>query len=300
MRALLIGIDGLDFFNCTVRYKKRMPCINSLTGDAVHGIAEAVILPGHTQPYTIPNWYTIYTGKVKHVYEIGSFINVYAESLFCDIRNRKALITMPFTYPAVQLNGYMVSGFPAPKERYLPKMVYPRKLLHIFGDLPLKNTNIEHMPFNELVNLEKNKLEITFSILKERPVEFLAYGLSTLDVVMHYAPEYTEKYHEFVDSIVARLLVTLKPKKVAIVSDHGWDLEERQHSTNAFYAILMKGCRRDIQIQGLNSILRQYFEIPEKKEEIKEEHKLSKQEKEEILNRLKRLGYKEFQTTGGE
>lgn len=294
LRDMIIGLDGLDYYLTTEKFREQMPVINSLEGS--YGICKASILPGHEEPYTVPSWTEMYTGKLMPTFQIPSFDELYKYTLFSGYDGKVGLVTLPVTYPCAKVDGFMVSGFPVPKDRrYAKELMYPSELEEIFGSLPIRNSEIEGlcygtMSVDELMYLENDKLNATFKCLDKYNIDMLAYGVSAIDVVMHYKPKYTKQIHSMADKIVGKLLNKLKPDRYCIVSDHGWSLKERKHRECAYYKINAGEGKYNINMKLLHDGLARHFECTTK--ELDMSTMVEAEEKEELLDRLRALGYK--------
>lgn len=144
-KLILIGLDGATFRVLTPLIKAGvMPTLARMIGDGASG----TLVSTHP-PVTCPAWPTMYTGVNPGKHGVFSFTcrggdRPHTASLH-DVRSptvwellslgghRCAVLNVPITYPAQELSGVMLSGFPAPDGS--PEVIWPRDQ---FDDLTAK------------------------------------------------------------------------------------------------------------------------------------------------------------------
>ena len=172
-------------------------------------------------------------------------------SVLSDAGKKVGMMNIPMTYPADEVNGFMISGWNAPGVRS-PGFTYPPglvdELLERHGDYPLFPTVKKHMAAGnpELAVRELNhNLDINFAatrdLMERRPWDFFATVVIATDQVQHYfwramdpgSPGHTAeeaaRYGDTIlgvyrrcDAFIGELLEKLDDDTTLIVmSDHG-------------------------------------------------------------------------------
>ncbi len=287
-----------------------------------HGISQSV-LTGEEVPYTGPNWASLYTGVQPEVHGITDagwlleglkYQDIRVNTIFdlIDPLFSQALMTLPLTYPAFPVSGWMVSGFPTPKS--LRDCFYPEEV----GNLLPDGFVIDHakcargMGWDRIEDeAVKLKLKKTFSgvarshvatfkrIFAEWPVEAAFVGLTYVDRINHLFVQKDASllaaYSEIFD-LVEELVDFCRPETLLICSDHGFAEEKREHDLYGFYLIRdsrSPGGRKDIVITELApAVLRILgiegeLGIPVDRPKVK----IKPGKMQEIKQRLKALGY---------
>lgn len=234
------------------------------------------------------------------------------------------LWTMPMTYPAKDINGRMVSGFVSTTLKSLfHKCVSPDEF---YDELPddLRETTASYMAkcelaqggqatqntengFTTLKQGEERRLEI-FEDFVDDEKDVVAYGttfadkighingigLNELDIeddVVHDTEEYTKKTYRFVDEMLRRLIEATDPDDVLIVSDHGFS--NLSHDLHGYF-LATDGMNVGTIFNVTPHILT-YFGHDYNKERFGEvedfESSMTKEEREDVKERLRDLGY---------
>lgn len=138
-KLVLIGLDGGTFRVLRPLVEAGvMPTLARFLREGASGI----LLSTHP-PVTCPAWPTMFTGVNPGKHGVFSFtcrnggrsrphtaslLDVRAPTLWellGNVRHRVGVMNVPITFPAQPVNGFMVSGFPAPSG--LPEVVWPRE-----------------------------------------------------------------------------------------------------------------------------------------------------------------------------
>lgn len=205
---------------------------------------------------TVQSWLSIYSGltREKHGYEKGwhAFLSKgkhqginHFPNVWKDINNMgltTGLFNLPLTYPAFQVDGWVVSGFPSYPER----RVYPESIRHHLDnhqhmvdlhrrskqypedpkqDEPPRLTQMElaeEEAFHSLMGLLQNRFNVLDSVLSENPVDVLFVGYSYLDHAGHLGFNVNGLYNNgVVNASIETIKEMAQADKVLIVSDHG-------------------------------------------------------------------------------
>ena len=250
---------GLDAFAAKLvfapEHAGRWPNIEGLCQTSLHG-------PSECEPdfaFTGPSWTSIYTGQPASIHGVtdlwgrpingGRSFQTVREPFIWDLLNRNGLtcgvVTMPITYPARRIKGYMISGFPSPRLSVTGDIqVSPDFLVdhsqRIRKTKPIPGIGYawhdEH-PLEEDLELlkasELAKAEVILDLLGQQPVDCFFVQYSCLDRVGHelnnyarrglaYEPRHVIEMYDWFDSILLPLLLKVEADNMVITSDHGW------------------------------------------------------------------------------
>ena len=106
--------------------KTKNEYMSKLISNSKYGILKSEVTEWGIIPYTGPNWTCLYTGVKPNVHKITDegwmlhhrkYQDITVNTIFDIIDNHytQALMTLPLTYPAFKVNGWMISGYPSPK-----------------------------------------------------------------------------------------------------------------------------------------------------------------------------------------
>jgi predicted AlkP superfamily phosphohydrolase/phosphomutase len=150
------------------------------------------------------------------------------------------VLNVPMTYPAVPLEGYLISGFDSPRNS--PEVAYPRNLLRHWADqghpyrvlaeeTELMDHQNPHRPRGDLetfvshwVRLTEEQGELVAWLWQTWPVDMVFVVFSGTDSVNHrtHDVEQIARVYQAVDQALGRILeVTDERTLVCLVSDHG-------------------------------------------------------------------------------
>jgi len=210
VKLLVIGADGFAF-RMLQRFGSKMPFLKAICEQAQWGQLISIAPGGAYQPFTGPAWATLYTGVLPETHGITTGGWLLEHMNYADIKTitiweiiqetyRLGLFTMPMTYPPFPLNGWIVSGFPAPAE--MAKCVYPRDIL---GALPQhfridycdgREEYVWRSNYDRSTQLEILRVQVNTAITLAgmHPVDVLAFGTTILDRYGHVYPLYQNRF----------------------------------------------------------------------------------------------------------
>jgi predicted AlkP superfamily phosphohydrolase/phosphomutase len=264
-RVLVIGIDGatMDLIRPWADAGK-LPTFARLFQEGTSGLLRSV--PNRNSASA---WTSMMTGKNpgKHgiffftEYEEGSFDYSYVNAsyrdsvtlwrLLSDAGLRVGVINVPMTYPAEEVNGFMISGMDAPGV-HDPLFVYPHELYHEIrsrvGEYTIETGLGSYMKAGKLAKGAQALLRTTGRrlaaaryLMTTRPWDFFMVVFRATDPAQHYFWKYmqpqwfqvnprdVERYgrvipevYEEIDRAMAELLALAgEDTTVIVVSDHG-------------------------------------------------------------------------------
>lgn len=150
------------------------------------------------------------------------------------------VLNVPMTYPADQLNGYLVSGFDSPKNS--PKVAYPVGIIDQWGqegqnyrvldeEIDLMNSQNPHQARGDLadfvncwVDVTKHHGEMIAWLWENQPVDLLFTVFSGTDSINHRTRDFRqiEYVYRTADEALRRILqVTDDHTLICLISDHG-------------------------------------------------------------------------------
>ncbi len=266
-KFLLLGLDGATFEMLDPMIETgRLPVLQRLLTRGARGVLTSTM-----PPYTCPAWPCMYTGRNPGAHGVTSFRliepgsveghaatlrDVTAPRLWTVLNQaglRTGIFNVPVTYPAEEIDGFMVSGFVTPPGA--PRGVKPDSLAKAFaesmseydfngptageGKWGARHLRQEYMKSLENALIQRGKtLEW---LLKRKPVDFLWVVLEAIDRISHKAYGYLAPcspiYHtdiakevreqtlcvlETQDRVIERILELMDDPTVLVVSDHGF------------------------------------------------------------------------------
>jgi predicted AlkP superfamily phosphohydrolase/phosphomutase len=260
-KKVVIGLDG-------VPYK----LIENLTASGVMPNAKKIINDGIfvKMKSTLPeissvSWSSIITGKNPGEHGVFGFtelipgtytlsfpnFNSLRAKPFWHLNKKKKYVicNVPFTYPAQELNGYLISGFVAPK---LEKAVYPYEFLESLESIGYE-TDVDstkaHKSMDLFVRNLFKVLEIrkkTYRILWDKvDWDVFFFVITGTDRLMHFLWDAYEnsnhKYHEaFIDffketdNIIGEIYSKNNNENLTIISDHGFSKAKTSVNLNQY------------------------------------------------------------------
>jgi len=336
MKLLVLGMDGMDSL-FVKRHIEQLPTLKRFMVDGSLRYARSV-----NPPITGPAWFTIYTGLQpgKHGVRKWTWDKPHSDVAFTladvkyptiwelmgDAGLKVGVVHMPMTFPARELNGFIVSGFPSPaimrnKKRVDPDMptAYPPELEERVAGVPtdlmdVRKGNKHEDNFPLIENVIASRMELTDELVTEYSPDVLAIGFTMIDRCYHgimlsqQVPEkeYNTKILEWykkADQMIADLMTKYEPEDTVIVSDHGggWKASAPGapgHNFNATFAGLgqsFKGgwFREGRMITCVAPTLMYILGIPREKWKHMQ-GKVAREmlrENAEVMDRLRALGY---------
>ncbi len=274
MRLYFLGIDGLAAsILFAPENEGRWPNFASLFSQSQYGICDCEA----EYQFTGPSWTSIYTGQPAAVHGLkdlwgrplnGSkaFVNV-SEPYVWDILNRHglstAVVTMPITYPARKIHGWMVAGFPSPRLSFTGPVAVPPDFLVDHSEAIRRTERIPGIGYSwhdqltleedleHLKQVELRKVQLVEQWLADSPVDALFVQYSSLDRVGHELNNYARRgqpfdyghvyrMYDWFDAELLPQLLRIESDTMVVVSDHGWPLwAEGQggHDQHGTYAL---------------------------------------------------------------
>lgn len=319
MKLLWIGIDGFSF-----RMVERWGSdyFRRLRDNSQFGISRSV-LTDEDFPLTGPNWATLYTGVQPATHGITDagwlldnlkYQDIRVNTVFdvIDRHHTQTLMTLPLTYPAFPVNGWMVSGFPTPDS--LKNCFYPEdiggllptgfkvshaKCVRGMGWDRIRDIKVKRDLKSRFHSLAGSHIETFKAIYQARNTEAAFLGLTYIDRMNHLFiqkdPELQDAYRETFN-FLEDLIRFCRPDNIIICSDHGFREDRREHDLSGFYLIksgLHGPGRRDISNTEIAPAvlkvlrLKDKLGVPVTRDKV--EIKTGKMR--EIKQRLKALGY---------
>lgn len=259
-KFLIIGLDGATF-NLVKPWVRegKLPNLGKLMDEGVHGPLEST-----TPPISSAAWVSFMTGMNPGSHGVFKFSefnsnNYYKETEYIPITSEKfsgktifdivsaydykaISIAVPLTYPAWEINGIMISGWPIPDnagpERIFPRSLYTwRNQFPPYCDINFKERDkvIDKL----LHNINRRFLQV--KNLLEKEWDLFTVVLGETDQAQHYFWRYLDRklpintdseYRDFKDVIfrvyslidkkLGEILPTLTENtQVIIMSDHG-------------------------------------------------------------------------------
>ncbi|NOZ51077.1 MAG: hypothetical protein GXP37_13685 [Chloroflexi bacterium] len=258
MRLYFLGIDGLaTSILFAPQNQGRWPNFAHLFAQSQHGICDCEA----EYQFTGPSWTSIYTGQPADVHGLkdlwgrprnGSkaFVNV-QEAYVWDILNQHGLstgvITMPITYPARRVQGWMIAGFPSPKLSVTGPVSVPPDFLVDHSEAIRRTQRIPGIGYawhdqmslaedvEHLKQVELRKAQLVPQWLAASPVDALFVQYSSLDRVGHELNNYARRgqpfdyshvhtMYDWFDAELLPQLLAIEADYLIVVSDHGWPL----------------------------------------------------------------------------
>ncbi len=266
-KALIIGIDGVPrgLLQSMVDGGV-MPCVASLLGGG-YGL--------HTMKASLPevssvSWTSFMTGENPGVHGIFGFtelkpqsyrlafpnsLSVKAPTFWNKLRqegkiSRSVILNVPHTYPALPLDGMLVSGFVAidfAKAVYPPSYVPLLKGMRYVIDVDMqKATESPDAFYQDLCESLSIRETVGTRLLNEEGQDLFLFCVTETDRLHHFFFDRSETalFRDFygkVDGVIGRLLDRARRKWgedcfFMVLSDHGFTLLDREVNLNAFLA----------------------------------------------------------------
>ena len=281
-RTLIIGLDGVPY-SLLVDLAARgvMPNVGDLLGDGVLRRMRPTI-----PDVSSVSWSSIITGRnpgehgvfgftylIRGTYTLAfhDFTKLRAPAFWqADPSRRYIIINVPSTYPALKLNGFMVSGFVSPD---LDRAVYPPSYVRYLRELGYRiDIDVERcrksplLLFKELSEVLRSRLELCKKVWKKVKWDVLMFVITGTDRLGHFLwnayEDADQEWHEHflsffeqVDEAIGELAGKLKDRDdLIMLSDHGMERLRVEVNLNALlasegYLVLGEEARR-----GYNNI----------------------------------------------
>jgi len=244
-RVAAIGIDGGDL-RIFESLKEELPTFKKLMDNGIYGNMKSTM-----PPVTSPAWFSLMTGKnpgkighfhlygMKHAsYDIKycSSSEIRTEDEIWGILNNHGytcgIINEPLTYPAREIEGYMVPGFLSPQNGYETHPVRLKEELdNLVGGYEIDVRGIQIIDNDQLYidasRCMRKRTEAGVHLLESYPVDFFMLVYTGTDRIFHaMLNDYSKPMVEFLkelDSCVEDVISRLDDDTYIIVfSDHGF------------------------------------------------------------------------------
>ncbi len=263
-RILVIGLDGtpLSFIRENLE-KGNLPSLKDLFARG------SLVEISSTHPFvSCVAWSTYMTGKNPAKHNIFGFIDrkpgtysVYIPNssnmtsttlweLLSDNGRSVLIMNVPVTYPPRKVNGYLVSGFLAPKldgATYPPELALKLKTMDYEIDIdPWRaRENLDNL-CPDLMQVLKARVSAFIRLLKERKWDFAQLHIMETDRLYHFMwqhmeanhPKYAREFMEVVKTIDQAVgeIVEAAGKDVikVVMSDHGFCSVKKEIYLNHF------------------------------------------------------------------
>ena len=256
MRLYFVGLDALSAnIVLAEEYHNRWPNFKEFLNSGIYGKSECE----ESFMFTGPSWTSIYTGQPTKIHMVtdlwgrpingGQTFSTVKAPYIWDIINKHGIscgvITMPITYPARKLNGYMISGFPSPKLSFTGDITVPEGFIvdhsqlirltdriegkgYVFHDKYTLEEDIELMKRSEL-----EKISFVSQLTAQYEVEALFVQYSCLDRIGHELNNYARRgipydhnrileMYDWFDAECLPQILKIEADYRVIISDHGW------------------------------------------------------------------------------
>ena len=271
---IIIGLDGGTFkiIDPLINAGK-LPNIKKLIDGGTRTILNSTI-----PPVTAPAWVTFMTGKnpgkhgcfdfvkndvrksnyilvpdlelanKKHIHRSHDFAGQTIWDLLSQADYRLSVIMLPMTFPAWQINGHMLSGYPSPD--FKNPSTYPVDWKNEIGELfdiaAISGGNKEKM-IRECKKLIRKETEVLLSEMAKNDSDVFAIVFSSIDFVQHHLWKHIEnpkspysdvinEVYEEVDAAIGQFIAAKdEDASVVIMSDHGFGpWPEKYFNTSAW------------------------------------------------------------------
>lgn len=290
-RVIVLGLDGATFDILLPRVKEnKLPHLARIMKEGVWGELRSTI-----PPYSAQAWASLATGVNQGKHGIVDFWRVSkgnvrrgvvdstlirSDTLWGILSRhgkRVGVVNVPLTYPPLEVNGYMVSGFLTPRGKR--DYTYPPDLR---GEIVEATGEYDPDPYDPISPSERlleeylywmrRKEEANRFLLSRYPGDFFISVVQALDQIQHFFwsvlddhhplhnPDQAKRYqgmieecYRLVDDVVGQRLGLLDEKtSLFIISDHGFGPAHKWFQVNKFLVELgLLVFRREPPLKGL-------------------------------------------------
>ncbi len=261
-KTIVIGLDGADWRVLRPLIDDgRLPTLKRLIEEGCHGPLRSTI-----RPESSVAWSSFATGVYPGEHGVYSFLRPVAGSYSYRLANasnigaprfwdalgeagyRIGLVNIPFTYPPVAVNGFVVGGMLTPGSEVV--FTYPPELqAQILSHFPNYQVDAaddggdKDALINSVASYTEQQLQLALLLLKEKSWDFFAVAFTGPDRLQHFFwgdmdPEHPahdaidgrrygrviQDHFERIDEAIAQLLAELpEDTLILIMSDHGFN-----------------------------------------------------------------------------
>lgn len=258
-RLIIIGLDGVPYrLLKDLADRKIMPNTREIIKNGIFRQMSSSI-----PEVSSVAWSSIITGKNPAEHGIFGFTDFLPDTYklyFPNFNDLKApvfwntpptpsvIINVPSTYPALPLNGVLISGFVAPT---LEKAVYPSSFISYLKEVDYRidvDSGKAHQSFDTfLTDLDetlKSRIEIYRYLWEKEPWQIFMLVFTETDRLMHFLWDAYEngshKYHsrfleyfKKIDEIIGEIAGKSKDSdSIILLSDHGFEKLEKDVNIN--------------------------------------------------------------------
>jgi len=271
-KILLIGLDGASPILIEKWTKQnKLPNFKRIMEDGVYGRVKSTI-----PPITAPAWSTFMTGKNPGKHGVYDFIKREEKSYSLTVTNpgtregetlweiigeqglKVGVFNIPLTYPATEVNGFMVTGMPHPAVQTFPHSL-KEELDRVVGGYETFIAELDAEqnpePFLEGLYLLTSKMyKAVRYLMKKYDWNFFCMNFSGTDWIQHKMWHYMDpshpkhkkvlwnkygnailNYYQKMDQIIGELLEVIDENKVVLIfSDHGFGKAKKFIHVNNF------------------------------------------------------------------
>lgn len=290
-RVIVLGLDGatFDILLPLVREKK-LPHLARVMKEGVWGELRSTI-----PPYSAQAWASMATGVNQGKHGIVDFWRVSrgnvrrgvvdstlirSDTLWGILSRhgrRVGVVNVPLTYPPLEVNGYMISGFMTPRGKM--DYTYPphlrEEILEAVGEYdpdPYDPISPSKRLLEEYLYWMRRREQANRFLLSRYPGDFFISVVQALDQIQHFFwsvlddhhplhdPGQAERYqgmmeecYRLVDDVVGQRLGLLDEKtSLFIISDHGFGPAHKWFQVNKFLAELgLLAFKKEPSLKGL-------------------------------------------------
>ena len=266
-RVMILGLDGLSW-SLARKLRPLMPCLNELMDGAAAGPMRS------TRPEISPTaWTTFFTASppAEHgVYGFTDFApNAYDVRLNAsgDVKSpflwdwvglsgrRSVVLNVPMTYPAMPVNGMMVSGFVALSYERAAHPAWLAQRLKESGyrlEADFEKVHQDREVFLQDLSAALEGRMRLLSALGDTPWDLFVLVITDTDRFFHFflkeyleggpVTEYGDRFFRRVDDAVGQVLELARakaadgPLTLVMLSDHGFAPTEREFHLNRWLA----------------------------------------------------------------
>jgi len=264
--VIVLGLDALDS-DFLEKYLDNgiLPAFERYTQESQ--LAVKPIKSFHTDnlsmPMTIQAWTCIYTGTKKDYHGAGedewrkskvNFAENVSSTIFDDVSEAGLLshsFRMPMTWPARDISGWMISGFPSGQEKDIADSevwgIDPTRLPSDYGLVQDRWVSENTDGIRPYLEAEDRKFEIATNLIRDTTEpDVLFWGTQLLDKIGHELTSWKEEQetdisehehmrmaYEKIDELLQSFIEVYEPTCVVGISDHGFNRTYGGHSMRA-------------------------------------------------------------------
>jgi predicted AlkP superfamily phosphohydrolase/phosphomutase len=225
-KILVVGLDGATFdLIGPMMEEGKLPNLQKLASTGIHSKLRSTILP-----VSAIAWTSFSTGKNAGKHGIYDFSKRVAGTYdYCPTTSldnssasiwdvigsaggRSVVVNVPLTYPAKQINGVMISGFPTPSN--VEDFIYPKALLPMLESILGRTVDIRKPPVlyskghereitDKLIDITRHQTEITKALMQNLNWNLTVSVYDATDVLGHYFWAYLDRNHPKFDRSLA-------------------------------------------------------------------------------------------------